>query len=56
MASPYPNDQRLLLSIDWTTRTGDKAVATLRWAGLLFLAGLLAAGLALGILIVEVTF
>lgn len=46
----------LLLSIDWTTRTGDKAVAALRWAGLLFLAGLLAAGLALGILIVEVTF
>ena len=46
----------LLVSIDSTTRTGDKAAAMLRWAGVLFLAGLLAVAVALGILIVEVTF
>ncbi len=46
----------LLVSIDSTTRVGDKAAATLRWAGILFLVGLLAVGIALGILIFEVTF
>lgn len=46
----------LLISIDSTTKAGDKAVVTLRWASLLFLAGLLSVGFALGIFIVEVTF
>ncbi len=46
----------LLISIDYTTRAGDKAAATLRWAGMLFLTGLLAVGLALGIFIIEVAF
>lgn len=46
----------LLVSIDSTTRVGDKAAATLRWAGILFLVGLLAVGIALGILIFKVTF
>lgn len=46
----------LLVSIDSTTRIGDKAATTLRWAGLLFLVGLLAVGVALGILIFKVTF
>jgi hypothetical protein len=44
------------LTIDSTTRIGDKAATTLRWAGLLFLIGLLAVGAALGILILKVTF
>lgn len=46
----------LLVSIDSTTRIGDRAATTLRWAGLLFLLGLLAVGVALGILIFKVTF
>ena len=46
----------LLISIDSTTRIGDRAAKTLRWAGLLFLVGLLAVGVALGILIFKVTF
>lgn len=45
----------LLVSIDSTTRIGDKAAGTLRWAGILFLIGLLAVSSALGILIFEVT-
>jgi hypothetical protein len=46
----------LLVSIDYTTRTVDKAAATLRRASLLFLVGLLSVAVALGILILEVTF
>lgn len=46
----------LLASIDSTTRTGDRAEAIVRWAGMLFLGGLLAVSLALGIFIFEVTF
>lgn len=46
----------LLVSIDSTTRAGDRAAATLRWAGLLFAFGLVAVGAVLAILILEVTF
>lgn len=46
----------LLVSIDSTTQVADRAVATLRRAGLLFLAGLLGVAIALGIVILEVTF
>ena len=46
----------ILISIDSTTKAGDKAVATLRWAGLFFLGGLLSVAAALAIFIVEVTF
>jgi hypothetical protein len=46
----------LLVSIDYTTRTVDKAAAGLRWASLLFLVGLLSVAVALGTLIIEVTF
>ena len=45
----------LLGSIDSTTQMVDRAAATLRAAGLLFLTGLLGVAVALGILIVEVT-
>lgn len=45
----------LLESIDSTTQMVDRATATLRAAGLLFLTGLLGVAVALGILIVEVT-
>lgn len=45
-----------LISIDATTRAGDRAVKTLRWAGLLFFAGLVSAAFALAILVTEVTF
>jgi hypothetical protein len=46
----------LLVSIDSTTRLGDKAAKALRWASGLFLLGLVAVGVALGILIYEVAF
>lgn len=46
----------LLASIRSVTKAADRAVATLRWATLLFLLGLLAVAVALGIFIVEVTF
>ncbi len=46
----------LLVSIDSTTRVSDKSAEMLRWAGILFLTGLLAVGVALGILILELTF
>lgn len=46
----------LLVSIESTTTLGDKAATVLRRAGFLFLAGLLAVGAALAILIVKVTF
>jgi hypothetical protein len=46
----------LLVSIDYATRAGDKAASTLRWAGVLFLVGLMAVAAALATLIVEVTF
>jgi hypothetical protein len=46
----------LLISIDSTTKLGDKAAAVLRRAGFLFLAGLLTVGAALAILIFKVTF
>jgi hypothetical protein len=46
----------LLLSIDSTTRQGDKAAKAVGQAGQFFLAGLLAVGIALAILIAVVTF
>jgi len=46
----------LLISIGSTTRQGDKAAKAVRWAGRLFLIGLLAVGIALAILIAVVTF
>lgn len=46
----------LLISIDNTTKAGDRAVATLRRASLLFLMGLFSVGFALAIFLVEVTF
>lgn len=46
----------LLVSIAAATRTEDRAVAALRRAGIFFLVGLVTVGVALGILIVEVTF
>jgi hypothetical protein len=45
----------LLEAIDTTAMARDRAAATLRWAGLLFLVGLVSVGLALVILIAEVT-
>ncbi len=46
----------LLISIDSTTRQGDKAAQAVMWAGRLFLVGLLAVGIALAILVAVVTF
>ena len=46
----------LLVSIESTTRQGDKAVNAVAWAGRFFLVGLLAVGVALAILIGVVTF
>lgn len=46
----------LLISIDSTTRQGDKAARAVMWAGRLFLVGLLAVGITLAILVVVVTF
>lgn len=46
----------LLSSIDSTTQMADRAAGTLRAAGLLFLGGLLGVAIALGILILKVTF
>lgn len=46
----------LLVSIDNTTKVGDRAVATLRRASLLFLMGLFSVGFALAIFLIEVTF
>jgi hypothetical protein len=46
----------MLISINSTTRQGDRAATAVRWAGRLFLAGLLAVGSALTILIFVVTF
>lgn len=46
----------LLVSIDSTTRVDDKATRTLRWAGGLFLGGLLAVTAAFCMLIVELAF
>jgi len=46
----------LLISIASTTRQGDRAAKAVQWAGRFFLAGLLAVGIALAILIAVVTF
>lgn len=46
----------LLISIESTTRQGDKAAQAVMWAGRFFLVGLLAVGAALAILVAVVTF
>ena len=46
----------LLVSIDSTTRQGDRAAQAVKWAGRCFLAGLSAVGVALAILISVVSF
>jgi hypothetical protein len=55
MANHLRTIRGLLEAIDTTAMARDRAAATLRWAGLLFLIGLVSVGVALVILIAEVT-